>query len=123
VNPSLLITRGSSLSVVDRREEDAIYLSNDTFSLHFDLQKGIIREYQFLGDILIHEGGNVQLMRAFTDNDRGGGFEMENEWRELLVNARNFQWPTRIQKVDFDLENGKTAKMEFGDAHRNFLFL
>jgi len=45
----------------------------NNFSITFDLEKGLMTQYQYKGKTIIENGGQVNFWRPMTDNDHGAG--------------------------------------------------
>ena len=66
-----------------RIDENLMIITGEDFEVSFDEQTGLIREYFFLGHLLITDGAEPNFWRAPTDNDFG--FRMTDKsgiWKE-----------------------------------------
>ena len=66
-------TPNSKIKVTDKKGADAIILQNANFTIKFDRQTGLLKQYKVLGNELLGEGGTLRpnFWRAVTDNDMG----------------------------------------------------
>ena len=60
----------------------ALIISGDDFSIHFDVIKGLISDYQLQGQSMLLSAIRPEFWRAPTDNDFGEGFpEKAKDWQ------------------------------------------
>ena len=74
----------SKIKIADKKGTDAITISNANFTVNFDRQTGLLKQYNVLGNNLLGEGGTLHpnFWRAVTDNDMGAGLhESMKAWR------------------------------------------
>ena len=66
-------TPKSKIKITDKKGTDAITVRNANFTVSFDRQTGLLKQYNVLGNNLLGEGGTLRpnFWRAVTDNDMG----------------------------------------------------
>ncbi|MBQ9637730.1 MAG: DUF4981 domain-containing protein [Prevotella sp.] len=77
-------TPKSKIKVTNKKGSDEIAVANANFSIRFDKQTGLLKEYKVLGNDLLGEGGTLRpnFWRAVTDNDMGAGLQRHfRAWR------------------------------------------
>ena len=81
---------------------DTTIVHGDGFAIGFDLSTGAMTKYRYQGKDLLKRGPQLDLWRAFTDNDeipiRRGGYG--KDWRDAVANQKS---------VDVDIEKLKAA--------------
>ena len=74
----------SKIKILDKKKAPEIIVQNDNFTISFDRQTGLLKQYNVLGNNLLGEGGTLRpnFWRAVTDNDMGAGLhERMLAWR------------------------------------------
>lgn len=70
-----------SAPAIDRNAKVA-NVSGKNFSIQFDLEKGMLSNYQYKGETLMNRGPEPAFWRAPTDNDIGAGYNKSlRDWR------------------------------------------
>ena len=66
-------TPKSKIKITDKKKAPEIVVQNDNFTISFDRQTGLLKQYNVLGNELLGEGGTLRpnFWRAVTDNDMG----------------------------------------------------
>ena len=70
-------TPKSKIKITDKKGTDEITVANANFTVKFDRQTGLMKQYTVLGNDLLGEGGTLRpnFWRAVTDNDMGAGLQ------------------------------------------------
>ena len=70
-------TPKSKIKITDKKGTDEITVANANFTVKFDRQTGLLKQYTVLGNDLLGEGGTLRpnFWRAVTDNDMGAGLQ------------------------------------------------
>ncbi len=70
-------TPKSKIKITDKKGTDEITIANANFTVKFDRQTGLLKQYTVLGNDLLGEGGTLRpnFWRAVTDNDMGAGLQ------------------------------------------------
>ena len=77
-------TPKSKIKVVNKKNTTDITVQNANFTVKFDKQTGLLKQYNVLGNDLLGEGGTLRpnFWRAVTDNDMGAGLQRQfRAWR------------------------------------------
>ena len=77
-------TPKSKMKITDKKGAPEITVQNANFTISFDRQSGLLKQYNVLGNNLLGEGGTLRpnFWRAVTDNDMGAGLhESMKAWR------------------------------------------
>ena len=72
------------MKITDKKKVPEIIVQNDNFTISFDRQTGLLKQYNVLGKNLLGEGGTLRpnFWRAVTDNDMGAGLHRDfAAWR------------------------------------------
>ena len=79
-----VLTPKSKIKITDKKKVLEIIVQNDNFTISFDRQTGLLKQYNVLGNNLLGEGGTLRpnFWRAVTDNDMGAGLHRDfAAWR------------------------------------------
>ena len=82
-------TPNSKIKITDKKKAPEIIVQNANFTISFDRQTGLLRQYKVLGNELLGEGGTLRpnFWRAVTDNDMGAGLHRDlGAWRNPEMN-------------------------------------
>ena len=77
-------TPKSKMKITNKKGSSEITIQNANFTISFDRQTGLLKQYNVLGNELLGEGGTLRpnFWRAVTDNDMGAGLhESMKAWR------------------------------------------
>ena len=77
-------TPNSKMKVTDKKKAPEITVQNANFTVSFDRQTGLLKQYTVLGNNLLGEGGTLRpnFWRAVTDNDMGAELHKSmSAWR------------------------------------------
>ena len=72
-------TQNSKIKVTDKKKTPEITIQNANFTISFDRQTGLLKQYNVLGNELLGEGGTLRpnFWRAVTDNDMGASLHRD----------------------------------------------
>ena len=82
-------TPKSKIKITDKKGTDEITVANANFTVKFDRQTGLLKQYTVLGNDLLGEGGTLRpnFWRAVTDNDMGAGLQRSmRAWKNPEMN-------------------------------------
>ena len=77
-------TPKSKMKITNKKGTPEITIQNANFTISFDRQTGLLKQYNVLGNNLLGEGGTLRpnFWRAVTDNDMGAGLHRDlAAWR------------------------------------------
>lgn len=72
-------TPNSKIKITDKKKLPEITVENANFTIKFDRQTGLLKQYNVLGNELLGEGGTLRpnFWRAVTDNDMGASLHRD----------------------------------------------
>ena len=90
------VTDAPKMKVRNKKQETAITVSNDNFTISFSRIDGFITRYDYQGRQLLGEGGSLRpnFWRAATDNDMGAGINNKYKaWRNPEMKLKSIELP------------------------------
>ena len=98
-------TQNSKIKVTDKKKAPEITVQNANFTISFDRQTGLLKQYNVLGNDLLGEGGTLRpnFWRAVTDNDMGASLHRD------LVAWRNPELKLTSLTAELDKKNNQAT--------------
>ena len=90
------VTDAPKMKVRNKKQETAITVSNDNFTISFSRTDGFITRYDYQGRQLLGGGGSLRpnFWRAATDNDMGAGINNKYKaWRNPEMKLKSIELP------------------------------
>ena len=98
-------TQNSKIKVTDKKKAPEITVQNANFTISFDRQTGLLKQYNVLGNDLLGEGGTLRpnFWRAVTDNDMGASLHRD------LIAWRNPELKLTSLTAELDKKNNQAT--------------